>query len=160
MSNNTKTTDTTSTISTDRLVDYSHAWNAVGMAGLAKAAGLNIRAAKPPVLLASGIQIIASWSGEKAKVCLYKRHDNKLAVSVRFLKSGKKCSALLDQIDVQPWRTVSEVCELTAKHGYLRLRQPIHDVKKAEATMGNSEETSEQMTLEAQSEQPEIAAAI
>lgn len=160
MSNNTKTADTTSTTSPEKVVDYSHAWNAVGMAALAKAAGLNIRTAKPPVLLASGIQIIASWSGEKAKVCLYKRHDSKLAVSVRFLKSGKKCSALLDQIDVQPWRTVNEVCELTARHGYLRLRQPRMEEEKAEATVENSEGTPEQMSLEAQSEQPAIAAAI
>jgi hypothetical protein len=141
-------------------VDYTRTWQAMGMAELGKTLGLNIRTTKPPALLPSGVVIIAAWEGNKADVRFYKNRDGKFKISATMKESGKKCKAYLDQVDVPPWMTIGEVCLLTARHGYLRLRQPREAGEKAAVTSGSYSETHEQMALDAVIEEPEIAAAV
>lgn len=143
-----------------KAVNYSHAWRATGMAELGKSIGLDIRTTKPPVLLTSGTLIIAEWDGAKATVRFFRNRDGKFKISATFKETEAKYSAFLDQVDIKPWLTISEVCELTARHGYLRLRQPREAAEKAAVTSGIYSETHEQMALEATVEEPEVAAAI
>ena len=158
MNNGQKTSEETK--HSKQAVDYTRTWQAMGMAELGKTLGLNIRTTKPPALLPSGVLIIAAWDGEKAEVRFYRDANGKFKVSALIKKSKLKCKAFLDQVDVPPWQTISEVCELTARHGYLRLRQPREAAEKAAVTSGNYSETHEQMALDAVVEESEIAAAV
>lgn len=157
---NNEQTTSEETKQSKQSADYTRTWQAMGMAELGKTLGLNIRTTKPPALLPSGVVIIAAWEGNKADVRFYRNRDGKFKISATMKESGKKCKAFLDQIDVPPWRTISEVCELTARHGYLRLKQPRQAAEKAVVTCGNYADSHEQMALEAVVEEPVIAAAI
>ena len=105
-----------------RTIDYTGVWSQYGI-DPRQLLGVDPRTLPGPQVIQGGALMVKKFKGGKASLWLYKNSRGQLAVTIRYVKTGRKLRVDLAAVDQPGWRTLNETLQAACDHGYLRLRR-------------------------------------